>query len=247
MRLLTLAGCLSTLLLVNAGDARYRGMIERWRAQHQAELKSEQGWLAVAGLFWLKPGANSAGSAPSNDIVLPGGPEKAGVFELRGGRVTFRPSPGSGVLVNGKPAGSAGAVLKPDDDGTPDQIRIDRLTLSVLHRGDRLGIRLRDLASKQRTAFAGLHWFPVNESYRVNAKFTVYPKPKMIPITNVLGQTELEASPGYVTFVLNGRELRLEPVAEDDRLFFIFAISRRARKRMRPAGFCTRTCRGTVR
>ena len=37
-----------------------------------------------------------------------------------------------------------------------------------------------------------------------------------------LGDTEPLPSPGYAEFRLNGRELRLEPVLEDNELFFIF-------------------------
>ncbi|MBZ5609510.1 MAG: DUF1684 domain-containing protein [Acidobacteriia bacterium] len=208
MNPLRLAGGVAALALValnSAGDALYRKALERWRVQHEAELKAEDGWLAVAGLFWLKEGRNTAGSDPSNDIVLPRGPAKAGVFELRAGKTTFRAATGASVPVNEK-----------------DQVRFDGLVMTVIQRGDRFGVRLKDPASKQRREFTGLHWFPARESYRVTGKFVAYEKPKMIPITNVLGQTEPEASPGYVTFTLQGRSLRLEPVTEDDRLFFIF-------------------------
>jgi uncharacterized protein (DUF1684 family) len=153
--------------------------------------------------------------------VLPRGPARAGVFQFRGGKTVFRASQGVNASINGKPA-SAAAPLKSDTDGTPDQVRMDGLTMFVIHRGNRYGIRLRDPESKQRREFTGEHWFPVNGSYRVSAKFVAYDKPNMIPITNVLGQTELEPSPGYATFALQGRALRLEPVTEDDHLFFIF-------------------------
>jgi uncharacterized protein len=216
-RLIAGAGALG---LLYAGTS-YRDRIEQWRAQHEAGLKADNGWLSVAGLFWLKEGANTAGSGQSNDIVLPRGPVKAGVFEFRGRMTAFRPAPGVRALVNGKPAGSA-VQLKPDTDDAPDQVRLDGLTMFVIQRGDRYGVRLKDPASQQRREFRGLHWFPVKESYRVTAKFVRYAKPKMIPITNILGQTEPEASPGYVTFSLNGRALRLEPVSEDGDLFFIF-------------------------
>jgi uncharacterized protein (DUF1684 family) len=44
----------------------------------------------------------------------------------------------------------------------------------------------------------------------------------MIPVPNILGETENEASPGYVEFTLNGHIYRLDPVTEDGTLFFIF-------------------------
>ena len=42
---------------------------EAWRAKHEADYRRE--WVTIAGLHFLEPGAHTAGSAPSNDIVLP--------------------------------------------------------------------------------------------------------------------------------------------------------------------------------
>ena len=75
------------LLLVTAVRAQLSN--EEWRRDHEAALKADGGWLTVTGLFWLKDGKNTVGSDPSNDIVLPRGPRRAGVFELRAGRVMF--------------------------------------------------------------------------------------------------------------------------------------------------------------
>jgi len=209
------------LVMNSAGETPYQAGIEQWRQRREAELKSDGGWLTVAGLFWLKDGVNTAGTEGTNDIVLPRGPAKAGVFEFHTGRTTFRPAPGAAVSVNGKPVGAA-AELRSDSEGKPDQVQLDTLTMFVIHRGNRYAIRLKDTASKFRQEFSGLHWLPVKESYRVTADFIPNNPPKMISIPNILGETEREASPGYVQFTLNGQRLRLDPVVEDQELFFIF-------------------------
>jgi hypothetical protein len=53
-RVAALAGILA---LFDAGwlpaQNDHRSRIEQWRVRHEAELKAEDGWLAVAGLFWL--------------------------------------------------------------------------------------------------------------------------------------------------------------------------------------------------
>jgi uncharacterized protein (DUF1684 family) len=80
---------------------------------------------------------------------------------------------------------------------------------------------VKDRNSRLRKEFAGLHFFPVDESYRVTGRLVG--GPRKIPILNVLGQVEDMASPGYVEFVLHGEKLRLTPVQESpDELFFIF-------------------------
>jgi hypothetical protein len=208
--------------MILTGDTSYRASIEQWRAQHETELKAEGGWLTVSGLFWLKEGVSRVGSNQMNEIVLPRGPAELGTFELQHGKATFRAAPGVAVKLNGQPAGALSPLKSDADDGKPDKIQYDAFTMYVIHRGERDAIRLKDTESESRKAFTGLHWFPVKESYRVTAKFVPYQPPKMLTIPNILGETEQDPSPGYVQFTLNGQSLRLEPVLEDDHLFFIF-------------------------
>jgi hypothetical protein len=203
------------------GDMPYQATIEQWRQQREANLKSDSGWLTVAGLIWLKDGANVAGSDASSDIILPRGPAKAGVFDFHNGKTIFHPASGVAFLVNGNAAASA-TELKPDTEGKPDQVTFDGLTMFVIHRGNRYAIRLKDTNSKFRKDFTALQWFPVDPSYRVTAKFVAYKTPTLIAVPNILGETEQEPSPGYVLFTLHGHEFRLDPVLEDDQLFFIF-------------------------
>lgn len=207
MRLLIVFGLAAVCAF---GDMSYQTSIEQWRQQRETNLKADGGWLTVAGLVWLKDGANVVGSAASSDIVLPRGPAKVGVFEFHDGATVFHPTVG------------AATALKADTEGKPDEVTFDGLTMFVIHRGNRYAIRLKDTASKFRKEFTGLHWFPVDPSYRVVAKFVAYQAPKLIAVPNILSETEMDPSPGYVVFTLRGHEFRLDPVTEDNQLFFIF-------------------------
>ena len=56
-------------LLALAGTAlfaasAYQTEIDAWRQAREAALKRDGGWLTVAGLFWLKDGANRFGPSP---------------------------------------------------------------------------------------------------------------------------------------------------------------------------------------
>jgi uncharacterized protein (DUF1684 family) len=207
-------------------DPAYRAEIEKWRAEREARLKSDGGWLQVVGLFWLKDGANTFGTDAGNRIVLPAGsaPARAGVFELRGGKTTVRMDPGVEATVDGKPAGTR--ELRPDVPGPADVLKLGpRLTLHVIERGGRYGIRLKDRQSALLKEFTGLRWFPVQEDYRVEGRFVPYASAKTIAVPNILGQVEEMPSPGYVAFTIGGREVRLDPVLEEPgatELFFIF-------------------------
>ncbi len=84
------AGLLAALLLLAAEP--YESEILRWRDRREQALRAEDGWLSVTGLFWLKEGSNPFGTAAGNTVVLPEGSAaaRAGVFEVRDGRVTAR-------------------------------------------------------------------------------------------------------------------------------------------------------------
>lgn len=204
-------------------DHAYRTEIEKFRQEREAQLKADNGWLTIAGLFFLNEGKTTFGSDPLNDIVLPApAPARAGTFEFRNGKVTARAMNGASLVVNGKPVASA--ELKSDGQGAPDRITIQSLALWVHESGERRAIRLRDTKSRLRRDFTGMKWFPVNEAYRVNARFVPYEKPKAIQVPNVLGDVDTMHSPGVVVFSIGGEEFKMEAVAEegDKEFWFLF-------------------------
>lgn len=207
-----------------AAQTSYEKEIQNWRERYEAQLKGDDGWLTVVGLFWLKEGANSFGSDPSNDIVLPEGsaPGRAGTFELHKSKIMLRAASGVEVKAKGRPV--TAMEMESDENQKPDIITIGDLSLHIIKRGERSGVRIKDKNSRQRREFTGLKWFSIRESYRIEARFVSYDRPKDIPIPNVLGDIVNMPSPGYVEFKLAGREHRLEPVLSgEDKLFFIFS------------------------
>jgi uncharacterized protein len=202
----------------------YRETIEEWRKTRETRLKAEGGWLSVVGLFWLKDGTNTFGSAPGNDFVFPASaPARAGSFEMKQGRVTLNALAAAAITSEGKPATEM--ELKPDTSGSPTVLKLGPLTFNVIERQGRYGIRLKDAEAKARREFPGLEWFPVDPAKRVTARFVPYTPQKQVPVPNVLGHVANLPSPGYAEFRLAGRTVRLDPVLEEagaKELFFIF-------------------------
>jgi len=215
----------------------YRSSVEKWRVEREAKLKTDDGWLTVAGLFWLKEGVNTLGTDPSLNIVLPvdSAPAKVGSLELNHGVVTLRVDAGVAVNVNTQPA-TVRELQTDGDDQKPDIITVGDLKLTVIKRGGRIGLRVRHLNSQARREFKGLHWFPINKSFRVVATFTPFEKPKEMTIVNVLGDELKMKNPGVLTFTLNGRVFQLKPVVENDHELFIIFRDRTAGKSTYPAG-----------
>lgn len=202
----------------------YRATIDTWRAQREATLRSEEGWLAVAGLFWLRAGDNRLGVAAENEIVLPAGsaPARAGTLTLKAGRVFVRLEPGVAATVGGLPVSEG--ELRPDEPGPADVLALGRLRLTIIERSGRHGLRVKDPENARRRAFTGLRWYPVHENYRVQGRFVPAAGKRTVAVPNVLGDLLEMPSPGHVEFTLHGRALRLDPVLEQgsDQLFFIF-------------------------
>ncbi len=205
-----------------APDVPHRQEVEKWRAKHEADYRRE--YVGLAGLFALKPGVNTVGSAASNDIVLPKStPAVAGRFVLDGERVRFEPHAGVSVTLKGKPI--AGPLeLKHDEakDG-PDEIQVNGVELWVHLSGPRRTIRMRDDHGEIARSFVGFHWFPIEEKYRVTGRLIKDEKPQQVNIPNQLGDDQVFTTEGVVEFTLDGQTVRLRPMTtRPNRLYFIF-------------------------
>jgi uncharacterized protein len=211
---------IALLAVALAPQAANRAEIDKYRANRIAELTAPDGWLAVRGLFWLHDGENTAGSDPSNDIKLPERTAKRlGVFHVSGAGVSFDADPSAVVTAHGNRINMA----KFTRDET--SLETSGVTIAVIRRGDKIGLRLWDPESPHRTGFKGLKYFPLNATYHLRATFVPYEKLKPVQVPNVLGQLVQMESPGYVQFTLNGTAYKLEPVYETSKhedLFFIF-------------------------
>jgi uncharacterized protein (DUF1684 family) len=225
------------LSVVSFGQTSFLTVTREWRKHREADLKTEDGWLTVSGLFWLKDGVTTIGTDKSQvDIVLPANsaPAKIGFLKLENGVVTLRVSDGAVVTVNDKPVSEY--VMRFESEKPPDQFKVGSLKLGVIKRADRYGLRVRNKNSPARLHFKGLRWFPAREAYRVVATFTPYEEPKEIIIMNVLGDELKMKTPGTLSFILKGQKFELRPVVEDDEKLFIIFRDLTAGKTTYPAG-----------
>ncbi len=231
-------GALFTLLALVpaalvAADRAYEQQIEAFQAKREAGLRADGSWLTVVGLHWLKPGLTSFGSAASSTIRLPehSAPASGGVLRLEDERVTATLVEGTNATVDGVPVKQV--EMRSDKDGPPAVLRLGTVTLHIIDRGGRLGVRVKDNKSAKRAAFAGLHWFPVDERFRIDARWVPLSPHGTIPIADVTGAVSNMESPGFAEFDWNGSRRRLQAVVEGPdatELFFIFKDETAGRK-----------------
>jgi len=194
-----------------------------WRRQKEDDLRRRDGWLALAGLHWLTEGNQSAGAGQQVDLRLPPpAPAVLGDFEVRGGKVFFRSATPLASGLEGAPP--VGQPLQPDTAEDPTFLRVGELTLIVIERGQRIGLRVWDNARRERTAFVGRSWYPPDPAFRIEADFDAAAGADTIPVPDVIGNITLEPLLGTARFTLEGRpaSLRAVPTGED-RLWFLFA------------------------
>jgi len=209
---------------VSLSQTNFTSENKKWRQHREEELKAEDGWLTVAGLYWLKEGVTTIGADKSQvDIALPpnSAPEKVGALKLENGVVTLQVTDGVQVSVNDKIVTEY--VMTFETEKAPAQFKVGSLSLGVIKRSGRYGLRVRDKNSVARQQFKGLAWFPAQARFRVVATFKPNETPTEMTIVNVLGDELKEKTPGTLSFTLKGQKFVLRPVIEDEkRLFVIF-------------------------
>jgi uncharacterized protein len=201
----------------------YVATIDAWHEQRVENLKKEDGWLALAGLFWLEPGENTFGSDPANAIVFPEGKiaAKAGTFILADNQVKVKLDAGTDVEMDGKPVREA--IVYSSDTVDAPKLKHGSLTWFVIKRGDKYGVRLLDTESDIRKNFTGIDRYDVNPAYKIQAKLEPNTTGRKISITNIVGQVSEEETPGALVFTIDGKQHKLDALKEGEELFVIFA------------------------
>jgi len=202
----------------------YHDEVESWRAERTSHLTDADGWLSLIGLHFLERGENRIGSAADNQIVLAAGPAHLGkVTLLTNGEMKIQVNPGLDVKVDGR------EVLSADLDegrrGRPTLVTCETMSFYVINRGERRALRVKDSATARRTGFVGIDYYPIDPSWRIEAKWVPFAKEREVPIENILGQVSPATVLGEAVFERDGHTMKLLPLQSGpgEPLFFIIA------------------------
>lgn len=220
--LLFCIGCSTKKSLTPDELKAYESEVDSWHATRIQRVKAPDGWLNLVGLYWLDPGMTSFGSSPESGIVFPEGKiaANAGYFIVHNNTVTVVAADGVRILLNDKPI--AKEIIYHPDSVKAAVLTCGSLEWSIIKRDNMLGIRLRDHDSENLKTFTGVERFPTDPAYRVTATFEESPdSAHTIAITNVLGQTTQQSSPGTLVFNLQGKAHRLDVLEGNAEEFFI--------------------------
>ena len=215
--------------VVHATDLNsYQANVEQWRSGRVGRLTAPAGWLSLIGLEWLQPGANRIGSGADNDLVLKAGPQHLGVVTLAAdGSMRLALAADSAALIDGKPLREATLV---DDvsagSGTPTTVTFGSASFYAIDREGRKGLRIKDTEAATRKHFLGIDYFPIDPSWRIQAKWVPAAAGKTLEMGTVIGTVEKYPVPGTVEFARDGKTFEILPVIEvpgDAQYFVVFA------------------------
>ena len=198
----------------------------------------ENGWLSLAGLFWLNQGRNLIGSNPMCEVILPErAPTFLGIVELKGKVVRFQVAEGVRVQVNGKLAQKT--PLKSDKEAKPSFITWNDMRMVLHEHSGRYAMRIWDNQRRTRFTLPLLKWFPINRQFCFPARYTRYPEPKVSGQADTFGETVEDRLDGYVTFKYEGKTYKLDVTEEEDhRLFIKFRDLTSSKETYPPSRYC---------
>jgi uncharacterized protein len=211
------------LCLTAAGDP-YEQSVLRSRAEAEEHFKSVSGPLTLVARFSPGEGTSSIGGDAASSLVVPdkAAPPKIGDVTVKGGKASLRFAPSVPALVNGKSV----SLIETDnqsDKGAGVSIGALRVRLYFI-RGEQLQISVSDPNWTLRQEAQPRAWFGVDRKYQVTANWVAYPTAKKVQFPDNDGSSRERTIPGYVTFTLDGKDLRLTPMLrpENPKPFFVF-------------------------
>ncbi len=219
--LLVINGCGTTEQTGQLSASEHQEMVDTWHNERVESIQERDGWMKLAGLYWLDEGENTFGTADKNDVRFPEGtvPEQAGYFMVEGSEVSIHLNEDLDIKLEDGSALDSSTIFTPDE---AKRLVYDRLLWTVIQREDKIGIRLFDEESPYYTSFTGFDRYPVDLKWRVEAEFVPHEDRSSIAVTNILGQTVEDDSPGKLVFEIDGEEYSLDVLDADDSFFIPF-------------------------
>jgi uncharacterized protein len=184
---------------------------EEWRANRERSLVTPPGGAVLwVGLYELAQGANPFGSDPSLPISLPteDSPPLAGTLHRAGQDVGLEPAPGSPLALRGGARIVEPTPLGSDRSGNTTDLALGSLGMRIHGEPgtDRLWLRVWDEDLPLRETFELPEYFPVDDAWRVQARFEPYDEPRPLRVADVTGGTIEYEAPGELVFRVEGRE-----------------------------------------
>ena len=218
-----ITACTQKIKPIPKNQTTLEAEIKNWQTKRVQEITAPDGWLSLAGLYWLKEGITPFGSDPANKLVFPEkAPKEIGQFLLGDGMVTMIIE--ATVPVKLETTNPKNIVLEPDLAGNPTTLTLGSLSWYLIQRENRFGIRLKDAHNPKIPTFKGIPHFPISEKWQIPAILKPATDQKTITLRNVIDMDVTMKLEGYLHFEIEDQSYELEAMdGGKDSYFIIFA------------------------
>ena len=176
----------------------YDSDLALWRAERQAALLADDGWLNLTDRVDLdRPCDASVGRDADNDLVLSVGPAHLGRLVLDADGAILR-TPGADL------------PFRPVPDAFPRLIH-EGLMLEIHTVEGQAALRVRDLSPAARAAFPGLRHFPTDPAWVIRAEWVALDQPQSLTIGMVSGAADQVRLTHVARFNHDGKPVQLLP------------------------------------
>ena len=220
-------------------EIEYELKVRQWQAEKYESRVRENGWLALAGLHWLKQGRNLIGSNPMCEVPLPErAPTFLGLVEWKGGTLHFQAAEGVRVEVNGKLTRKT--TLQSTKEATPSFITWHPSLRMVVHEhAGKYAVRVWDNTREERRSLPPLKWFPIEKRFRIPAKYTRHPDAQTGESPDTFGELVEDRVDGFITFKFEGTAYKLDvSETKEHTLFVKFRDATSGKETYPPCRYC---------
>jgi uncharacterized protein (DUF1684 family) len=203
--------------------ASYILSVEQWQHDRLEELKGRDGWLNLAGIYWLKEGVQTFGSNSSNEIVFPAkAPAFIGTLTLKDERVHIQVNDDVALYYENDRVHEL--ELSYDSSAAPKYITHGDFAWYIMKRHHSLAIRLRDFKNPAIEALDHMPAYPIDPDYVVEASMKPFEESRTITVyTPFQDYTQDYQCPGELHFKLKGQKLKLLPFISGEGYFIIIS------------------------
>jgi uncharacterized protein (DUF1684 family) len=183
-------------------QAQYQTDYEQWKSEQQDGARES---TKIVGVWALPDGDTAFGSDKTLPIALPvkSVPGRAGVFRRAGEKVTVTAAPGVDIRGNG------GNPVKPSDS-LEGELTFGSVRLLMVPMGDgRVFVNAMDEEHPLLKDLPMVQTYPVDERWRVAARFDAFDAPKPTRVADVRGGTTEYPAVGRLTFRIGDQEQQL--------------------------------------
>ncbi|PHS15370.1 MAG: hypothetical protein COA86_14240 [Kangiella sp.] len=192
---------------------------QNWVNKHSEGRSSKNGWLSLAGLYWLNEGDNTLGTDKSNLHLFPEGtPSFFGLVNIEKEVVTFTRK-NSEIKIDDKDIESQVLVLN------KTIVSLNSYSFYIIKRERGFAVRLKNTENPSIAKYDGVHFLPYSEEYAIPARLIQHKTPQTIQIATVYDTVRENDSAGWLEFEFNGQKHRLQAISygKDGPMSLMFA------------------------